>query len=349
MVRVIFILSLYFLFSCSGKIEVVEVPKEVDLIQFEDSVFHFEQVSRYFDKIQSLRIEEDDFAEFAKNRKLYSGLEYIRLEEGHYRFLPKTLFDLPNLKRIGAWGTLLQPAYVDSMKDAYPTIEINYHPYTKMVHVYGDQNLNEIKEHSGNDGMHVMLDCDWDMKEQFDSLAKYPGIVTLDYTMCESMTIPKNIDQFKELYKLHIGDCDLSLKQVPKTVGNLKSLRDIYGNGNYFPELPKGFYELDSLNSVTFWRCAIRKISPRIGNWKRLELLFLDYNQIKSLPQEIGKMEKLQLISIIENPIRSFPSEIKKCKSLKWIYIDEENWDPANLDSLRKWFPNSNLNEYKKK
>ena len=64
-----------------------------------------------------------------------------------------------------------------------------------------------------------------------------------------------------------------------------------------------------------------------------LELLYLQANQLSSLPAEIGNLINLQILDLSNNELRSLPAEIRNLININYFIIDETSYEINNLDN----------------
>lgn len=70
------------------------------------------------------------------------------------------------------------------------------------------------------------------------------------------------------------------------------------------------------IKKVNLWDSGIPAIPSKVFQFKNLEHLLLEGNQIKTVPKAIGQLKKLQYISFDENLLSTLPSEISKLPHL---------------------------------
>ena len=58
---------------------------------------------------------------------------------------------------------------------------------------------------------------------------------------------------------------------------------------------------------------------------KDLEVLNLNHNLLKELPQEIGEMENLEKLQLDFNFIEAIPEKLGKLHNLKWLCLEANN------------------------
>jgi hypothetical protein len=66
---------------------------------------------------------------------------------------------------------------------------------------------------------------------------------------------------------------------------------------------------------------GLRTLPPEIGNFPRLLVLNLTYNQLVTLPPEIGNLPRLQELNLANNQLAILPPEIGNLPNLQQIYL----------------------------
>jgi hypothetical protein len=126
------------------------------------------------------------------------------------------------------------------------------------------------------------------------------------------------------------------LKEIPREIGELKSLEQIDMLGNSIKEIPEELFKLDKLKELDFRYNKISKISNKIKNLKKLEILYLENNNIiKELPIEVKDlyikgtlfMDKKSLIFVL--------SDWYDKKAIKWSVL---NILLTYIDKIPNWF-----------
>lgn len=78
---------------------------------------------------------------------------------------------------------------------------------------------------------------------------------------------------------------------------------------------------LTSLEILNLDHNLLKKLPEVIGNLKKLEELYVTYNQLNSIPRWIEKLESLQELYAGENEIKTLPQSMRKMKSLGYFVI----------------------------
>ncbi len=117
----------------------------------------------------------------------------------------------------------------------------------------------------------------------------------------------------------------VNLQQLPKTIGELTSLKRL--NICYSPlsNLPTSFAKLTSLEELNLSYNNFTTLPEFIGELKSLKKLDLNGNPIKYLPESIGNLKNLQSIRMFENLLESLPESIGGLESLKSLDISNNH------------------------
>ena len=149
--------------------------------------------------------------------------------------------------------------------------------------------------------------------------------------------IKKSIVQPKDI--IH-GDLTNGITGIDKAIGNLKKLEVLYIANSPITELPQELGDLESCTDLEIYNCPNLKVFPlqlaQMKNLtqlnmamnpqlaedfpngiqelaereagKSLQILYLGYNNIKSLPENVSKMKKLGKIDLIYNKLEKLPA-----------------------------------------
>lgn len=98
---------------------------------------------------------------------------------------------------------------------------------------------------------------------------------------------------------IYLALYNLKIEKIPKSIGQLTSLRKLYLGRNKIRFLPK-----------------------LIGNLKYLEILDLNNNQIEGLPIEIGDLDCLRVLNLKDNNLSTIPNSINNLPKIENINLD---------------------------
>jgi len=121
-----------------------------------------------------------------------------------------------------------------------------------------------------------------------------------------SAVVPNEINELLGLEKLHIADCafDNPLEHPVPNIGltlRLLTHLDIVGFYDLFV-LPDDMSGLTSLLKLSMFRVAIKSIPPSIQDLHKLDSLFLNEVNIKTIPKEVGQLKNLVVLKLQNCP-----------------------------------------------
>jgi Leucine-rich repeat (LRR) protein len=173
--------------------------------------------------------------------------------------------------------------------------------------------------------------------------------------------VPDEIYQFKYLNIL-----ELTLNEInylPRYVGDMIYLQDLYMASNNFKDIPDHVYELPNLKRISFadneiteipekliakegieevylGKNDISEIPPSLFEMKDLKVLQLDRCLLTYLSPDIAKLQTLTVLNIGWNGLRDLPyEELKTMKNLRSINLSRNPLDRAEVMDLRKAMP----------
>jgi hypothetical protein len=123
-------------------------------------------------------------------------------------------------------------------------------------------------------------------------------------------TLPRNLENFRNLDELRLERCDIVL--LPPEIGTLSRLRRLDLESNGIAELP-----------------------PEVGNLKKLEFLDVRSNRLTSLPGSIGDLTRLKKLLASDNKISSLPATMKHLENLEFLALDGTQINDNDLEHLK--------------
>ncbi len=121
-----------------------------------------------------------------------------------------------------------------------------------------------------------------------------------------------------------------NLTKIPDSVGDLKSLEQLYLDNNNLDILPDTIGNLTSLKILNLGNNSLGTLPDSIVNLKSLQKLYLDNNFITILPESIEKLSSLRLLTFGNKTSKS----IKESHKLKKILKKLENKGVTILKKL---------------
>jgi len=130
--------------------------------------------------------------------------------------------------------------------------------------------------------------------------------------------IPSNINELTNLVQLNVsGNPDLI--SVPKEIGDLITMTDLYLTNNGLVSVPKEIGNLSNLKTLALYGNNLTGIPVEIGNLINLEILYMANNPLTSVPEEIGDLSKLERIYFYETNIIKLPFAFENLSSISYL------------------------------
>jgi hypothetical protein len=144
-------------------------------------------------------------------------------------------------------------------------------------------------------------------------------------------SLPEDICKLTNLKVLALGSATHpeiilnKLTKLPRVIGNLAGLTDIYLQFNSLSELPSEIGNLRKLKVLKLGGNDLSFLPKDIGNLKELEILTIWNNQLKELPEEICLLKNLKGLDISRNSLSTLPDYIIHLTGLKAFYYQNDN------------------------
>ena len=103
---------------------------------------------------------------------------------------------------------------------------------------------------------------------------------------------------------------NISLTELPESIGNLDGLVQLYIDDNELTELPESIGNLSNLLYLIANFNNLIALPDSLGNLSSLIWLDVGYNQISYIPESIGSLDNLIYLWLFDNEISSVPESI---------------------------------------
>ena len=113
-----------------------------------------------------------------------------------------------------------------------------------------------------------------------------------------------------------------NIKELPKSLGNLNSLKILNINFNRLKNLPEEIGELSFLEKLLLKENSITELPKTVGKLTHLRHLDLTRNKLDSLPLSIARLKSLKYLNLNFNDFQNIPKIIGKLESLKYLFYD---------------------------
>jgi hypothetical protein len=158
-------------------------------------------------------------------------------------------------------------------------------------------------------------------KTPFSIMVQNKHVVGIDLTSCQLKEIPKSIFQLSSLKKLYLDHNEIEL--IPREFEKLTILEQLSLKGNKIESLPNFIAKLRLLKDLGLEINRLQVVSESILKLNSLESLHLGYNFIKLIPNNIGKLQSLENLDLEHNEIKEIPTSIGNLKSLENLNLED--------------------------
>lgn len=253
-----------------------------------------------------------------------NGFTVIYVGNEKFRVFKYTLFSDTETRKIKKKGYI---GYMDGeirlLENVYGGDLLKFDPETKFWRVY--LNLQEWAEHKYNRKLLDMWLALSLLRKLTDAGDKVANLAFKEELMSE---LQENI----QTVRYYLADqgyldylTDVELKEMGATWVRFKdkkfpivsNILNLSKKGIKSLSEVKGLFNLDELEILILNGNKIKKLPDSIGNLKSLKVLDLRENDLKNLPNSIGDLATLQELYISGNKLKRLPKTIYELKSLK--------------------------------
>jgi leucine-rich repeat protein SHOC2 len=156
------------------------------------------------------------------------------------------------------------------------------------------------------------------------ALKKYKNPKKIRMSWTTFKYFPLDVFQFTDLIELDFSSNKLEI--IPHEIGRLINLENLdLSNNQYIDTIPKEICELTNLRKLVLY--IMNSLNSQFhleyfeyyGNLKNLEVLWINMNQIKYIPDELGELKKLNSLKLDSNNFETIPTIIGKLDLVKII------------------------------
>uniref|UniRef100_A0A8C8CUX3 Protein scribble homolog n=1 Tax=Oncorhynchus tshawytscha TaxID=74940 RepID=A0A8C8CUX3_ONCTS len=146
----------------------------------------------------------------------------------------------------------------------------------------------------------------------------------------EIQRLPPEVANFMQLVELDISRNDIP--EIPESIKFCKALEIADFSGNPLSRLPDGFTQLRGLAHLAL------NDPDTLGALPKLRELWLDRNQLSSLPPELGNLRRLVCLDMSENRLEELPSELSGLLALTDLLLTQNLLEvvPDSIGSLKQ-------------
>ncbi|MGE0669911.1 MAG: leucine-rich repeat domain-containing protein [Parachlamydiales bacterium] len=223
---------------------------------------------QFIQKIKHLDFKGLDLTILPEEIGLFTGLITLDLTENNIRYLPESIGNLLQLKKLTV---------------CYNRLEVIPDSIGKLKHL-------EILDLTANS-----------LRKIPASLCEANSLLSLELGENLIKSLPDEIGKLTQLVKLDLTDNNL--EELPDTIGCLSKLRMLYLVNNELISLPLSVAQLQALEWLDVSENCLQFFPDQICFLSGLRILGMEYNMIGILPQTIMTMPNLTGLYIAGNPI----------------------------------------------
>jgi len=167
-----------------------------------------------------------------------------------------------------------------------------------------------------------------------EKIFTYSKITYFKIVGCQLTTIPKGIENLKNIETLSLADNEI--KDIPKEIFTLTTLKEINLDDNVIEEIPKEIENLVNLEKLSVFANGLKVIPKEIGKLSNLTYIYIPGSNIAEIPKEIGNLTNLEKFFISGPEITEIPKEIGNLVNLKILSIENGNIKdiPKEMENL---------------
>ncbi len=147
-------------------------------------------------------------------------------------------------------------------------------------------------------------------------------------------TLPKDIGNLTSVRNLYV--IKNILETLPDSIGGMSSLQRLFITDNQLTSIPESVAQLQSLEYLIIARNQLTTLPQNIDQLTKLRWLLVNHNNLSAIPSSIGNMSSLEILRLSENKLTSLPESIGNLSNLKELEISNNKLTslPASIVKL---------------
>jgi Leucine-rich repeat (LRR) protein len=163
------------------------------------------------------------------------------------------------------------------------------------------------------------------------------NLTYLELFGCKIDSIPNEIAALNSLKVLHIGNIEDTLR-ISNQLKRLSLLQEIAFESVVLDSCPKQIFRVPGAKYISVSNSRVQAL-PEMDRTPELEVLILDFNQIREIPRSIYKCNKLIHLSLKNNKITKIPDTICLLTKLTQLDLRGNKISKDDLDELAILLP----------
>ncbi|NGX34298.1 MAG: Internalin-A [Candidatus Anoxychlamydiales bacterium] len=276
------------------------------------------------------------FADWIDANKDKINLDSLSLSNENLYYLPKPLFELPNLRKLNLSSNKLR--YIPKIRNLTLLRELNLDS-NKLEsfprEVCGLEKLRYLK--LSNNSLNLGNNRPAAISEEEIRELESFRLETLILSNNNLTDIPEEIYHLKRLWSLNLYNNKLS--SISENIRNLKNLCHLNLSNNEFASISKEIGSIKGLEGLYFSSNKLTSISEDIRKLKWLKELDLSDNKLTAIPEAMCDLEQLVVLDLHNNKLKYIPAMIGE-RLKKLIRLDLKSncisYYPKSLDLLKE-------------
>ncbi|MGD1859759.1 MAG: COR domain-containing protein, partial [Leptolyngbyaceae cyanobacterium] len=123
--------------------------------------------------------------------------------------------------------------------------------------------------------------------------------------------------------------------QVPRELGQLQNLTELYLYHNQLTQVPKELGQLQNLTELYLYHNQLTQVPKELGQLQKLTRLYLYHNQLTQVPKELGQLQNLTRLFLHGNNRLNLSDEIL---GPSWEQVIIEKKTPSNPQDILNYY-----------
>lgn len=277
--------------------------------------------------LDELYFDGNGLTEVPENISNLWRLRVLSLGDNNIKLLPGSVCGLKYLEELNASENNLTalPDYICLDLKKLVSLDASYNELTSLPHsmivICGPGSLERLNfEYNFDPKSGAKL------RVGGETIKELPKLTHLILTGCEtSIVYPSELGVCKKLQVLCLGDN--TIKSIPSFICTFTDLVELVFSDNHIEKISKNIINLKKLKILDLGRNRLDKI-PNLDDLRRLEVLKVNSNHLKSLPFSEEGMENMTCLRVLDarnNEIENVPPNVTGLRRLEEFILKDNN------------------------